>query len=198
MTTRTLARQLVLAALVIPACFGNPAQAAPPDGPLWPGAVIERLPRGYEPLRGGLFVFDGFFFRPARRGFRLVRPPVGTLVPRLPAGSITITLAGLDYYFCNGIYYRPVAGGYEVVTPPEQIVWVSGGEVGDQVVVKEEWLNLRRRPDKRAEIVKPLPPGTVLTVKAVGENWYYVRLDDGATGWVIKRYVRLGNKTPRG
>ena len=168
--------------------------AAAPFGPLHPGQFVERLPQGYRSLKGGLFFHDGHYFRPAKHGFRLVRPPVGVIIARLPAGSIALTFGGIEYFVCQDVYYRPVDLGYQVVEKPVETApqkqFVDQAAVDDKVAVFAEWLNLRSGPNKRHPVQQTLRKGTELAVKAVVDNWYFVELKDGSTGWVMKQYTR--------
>ena len=47
-----------------------------------------------------------------------MRPPVGVVVPVLPAGYTTVYTAGVPYYYANDVYYVQQPGGYAVAEPP--------------------------------------------------------------------------------
>ncbi len=185
---------LVFSVIAIVLCLQVTPLTAAPFHPLHSGGVIERLPHGYRSLKGGLFFHDGFYYRPAKHGFRVVHPPVGVIIASLPAGSITLTIRGIDFFFCQGVYYRPVDLGYQVVEKPVEPAPkqdpIKQAEVGDHVAVFAEWLNLRRGPGKNHSAEQTLRKGTELAVKAVVENWYFVELKNGDTGWVMSRYTR--------
>jgi hypothetical protein len=99
-------------------------------------------------------------------------PPRGYVVPRLPAGSISIGYAGGDYFFHAGVWFRPSGGTFVVAVPPVGIVvpvlppsyatlWIGGAPyyyangvyyapapVGYTVVV----------PPPGADAAQPVPP----------------------------------------
>jgi hypothetical protein len=70
---------------------------------------------------------EGVWYRPDGRGFVVIAPPFGVIVPVLPAFATLVVLGGVQYYYANDAYYRyyPDQGGYQVVAPPE-------GEAGPQ------------------------------------------------------------------
>lgn len=86
-----------------------------------PGKVFVAPPVGYRTVRVGrkkYFYHGGVFYRKARRGFVVVKAPVGAVVSTLPVGFVTLTVGGLPFYCYEGVYYRKVPSGYVVVDPP--------------------------------------------------------------------------------
>jgi len=198
MTQRQKQQIFLLAVMTGSLLLPAPPAAAAPFGRPGPGAIIDQLPQGYRALRSGLFFHDGLFFRPAEHGFHIVRPPVGTIISDLPEGSIAVTIAGLDYFLYREIYYRPVPEGYRVVEKPVETVDVALAAPGDRIAVQPEWLNLRSGPGREYEVRQTLRKGTGLTVRVVADDWYFVQMEDGSTGWVMKRYVQLQKQSARG
>ena len=85
--------------------------------------VVTALPP--EPLHlvfgGNHFYFKaGVWFRPAGANYIVVTPPVGVAIPVLPRSYTTLWVAGVPYYYANGVYYGQTPGvpGYTVVPPP--------------------------------------------------------------------------------
>jgi hypothetical protein len=87
------------------------------------GTVVRTLPPGYRPYfhRGRpLYFDDGVWYAPGRRGFVVVRPPIGMYVPVLPRYHSTVWLGGLPYHYADDTFYRwePAADTYQIVPPP--------------------------------------------------------------------------------
>ena len=112
-----------------------PEPPRPPDVQRWrdnphglhrddprPGWVVRQpLPRAGVVYGGGLSYrfWDGVWYRPSQRGYVVVRPPYGVVIADRPAFYSLVTIAGIAYFYANGVYYRDhAAGGYEVVPPP--------------------------------------------------------------------------------
>lgn len=72
---------------------------------------------------GGRFLFNGgVWFHPVGPRWVVVTPPVGIIAPMLPPAYTTLWIAGLAYYYANGVYYQADGvGGYRVVEPPPNI-----------------------------------------------------------------------------
>ncbi|MGA0557512.1 DUF6515 family protein [Larkinella sp. VNQ87] len=70
--------------------------------------------------RVGYRYVDGVFYKPLGRTFVVVPPPVGLVIPVLPAGFVTITIGGAPFFYHYGTYYVKVSGQnqYRVVPPP--------------------------------------------------------------------------------
>lgn len=87
-----------------------------------PGTPVRVLPRESRwVLWGGVnyHYYGGVWYGPGPRGYIVVQPPFGLVVPDLPAFATVVTIAGIAYLYANGVYYRDrVGGGYEVVPPP--------------------------------------------------------------------------------
>lgn len=50
-------------------------------------------------------------------------------------------------------------------------------------------LNVRSGPGRGHPVVRQVPAGSRLTVVGTAPDWIYVRLADGAQGWVMQRYT---------
>src|ERR1700723_328217 len=87
------------------------------------GAVVRALPPGYRPYsyRGRrLYYYDGIWYAPGRRGFTVVRPPIGMYVPVLPRYHSTVWLGGVPYHYADDTFYRweSDTDTYQVVSSP--------------------------------------------------------------------------------
>jgi hypothetical protein len=87
------------------------------------GAMVRTLPPGYRPYfhRGRpLYYYDGIWYAPGRRGFVVVRPPIGMYVSVLPRYHSTVWLGGVPYHYADDAFYRwePATDTYQVVPPP--------------------------------------------------------------------------------
>ena len=90
----------------------------PREGTRW-----EKLPDRRYPIRyhdRSYFYFGGTWYLPSGPNYVVVRPPIGIVVPVLPAFYTTIWFGGVPYYYANEIYYvwRPDLNGYQVTEPP--------------------------------------------------------------------------------
>ena len=84
------------------------------------------LPSGHISVnyRGGRYFFQsGVWFHLNGGRYRVVRPPLGLIVPVLPAGSTTVWVGSLPYYYANEVYYTSAPNGYAVAAPPEDANW---------------------------------------------------------------------------
>jgi hypothetical protein len=74
------------------------------------GMRLANRPAGVIVNFGGLtFIYnDGVFFSAIDRGFEVVRPRVGMIVPSLPVGHTAIMHNGVKHFTHNGILYSPV------------------------------------------------------------------------------------------
>ncbi len=128
-------------------------QAAPPDEQAEPyhkhhdtrhghdhyypdrGSIVRDLPPGTIGLNyaGSSYRFhDGVWYEPRGPAFIVVDPPIGLVVPSLPAFSTALAARGGDtFLYTNGVYYRPRPdlGGYEVVNDPQGTVSALGSEM---------------------------------------------------------------------
>lgn len=78
-------------------------------------------PRHNDVIFGGIrFYFaDGIWYRfDGPRRYVVVAPPLGVVVPLLPAFYTTLWVGGRPYYYANDVYYVRAPDGYEVVAPP--------------------------------------------------------------------------------
>lgn len=160
------------------------------------GHYAARLP--HRQARVGIGAFSHFshpgrHYRPAYRGYAMVRPPVGAIMAALPLGFLTLALASSLYYYHGDVYYRPVAAGYLVVDPPRESVVreapAAAEGSGGQVVVTAPRLNVRSGPGKRYAVIGVIDQGTSLDVAGDAPGWLYVNLGDGRHGWVQRAYT---------
>lgn len=95
------------------------------------------LPGGHVPLmvRGNRYFYHhGMFYHRGGRGFTLVAPPMGAIVPLLPLGFMTLVLAGMTYHCYDGVYYRECPSGYMVVPDSEIQEMKRKQEISKEVV----------------------------------------------------------------
>jgi hypothetical protein len=62
---------------------------------------------------------DGMYFTRVMTGgavaYQAIAPPVGIVVPRLPAvGCTSVRMGGIAYQRCGTTYYQPYGGGFRV------------------------------------------------------------------------------------
>jgi hypothetical protein len=89
--------------------------------------IVKIVPRGAVviPFGGHRYRYHrsrGYFYRPIRSDFVVVAPPVGIIVPVLPAYYSTVVVRGVSYYRCDDAYYvwSDRDRGYRVVNAPEE------------------------------------------------------------------------------
>ena len=123
----------------------GPARGGPGPGPAWSGGhargyvdfdgryghnhyypsrgfVYGTLPLGAVSVGyggGNYFFHGGVWFRPYGGRYIVVQPPLGIYLPVLPPDYATVWVAGVPYYYADGVYYNVAPGrGYVVVTAP--------------------------------------------------------------------------------
>jgi uncharacterized protein YgiM (DUF1202 family) len=72
---------------------------------------------------------------------------------------------------------------------PQEAPPRAPGEAPQRLIVKVGKANLREKPDNKSRILQVLSKGTKLVVIEKGNQWYRVRLDSGAQGWVAESVV---------
>lgn len=90
------------------------------------GAVVRGVPQGAMTVNyaGIAFRFaGGVWYQRQGPAYIVVAPPIGVVVPRLPAFATSFDSAGKSYLYANDVFYspRPDLGGYEVVNDPEDL-----------------------------------------------------------------------------
>ena len=112
------------------------------------GSVFRDAPKGSTLINyaGLSYRFsNGVWFEPRGPAFIVVMPPIGVVVPSLPAFATPLELGGESYFYANDVYYlaRPELGGYEVVNDPSDMAPTpassgggGGGVSGESAVVK--------------------------------------------------------------
>jgi hypothetical protein len=91
------------------------------------GAIVRDLPRGSAGVNyaGISYRFvDGVWYQRLGPAYMVVEPPIGVVIPRLPAFATDFDIAGKVYLYANDVFYssRPDLGGYEVVNDPQDEV----------------------------------------------------------------------------
>ncbi|NIS60349.1 MAG: SH3 domain-containing protein, partial [Proteobacteria bacterium] len=70
------------------------------------------------------------------------------------------------------------------------LLWAQGNVLAETMYVTDRLhLSLRKGPDTGQPPVGLLPSDTKVEVLETEGNWAQVNLEDGRTGWVIKRYL---------
>lgn len=87
------------------------------------GAIIRDIPHGATVVNyAGLSYrsYGGIWFEPRGPVFIVVQPPIGLVIPSVPAFATVVDAGGEPYLYANDVYYRarPDLGGYEVVNDP--------------------------------------------------------------------------------
>ncbi len=63
--------------------------------------------------------FEGVYYAPYQGGYQVVAPPLGAVIPVLPAGYVTVNISGYsDFYYYGGCFYSHSADGYQVAQAP--------------------------------------------------------------------------------
>jgi hypothetical protein len=71
--------------------------------------------------------YEGVWYEPRGPAFIVVEPPIGLVVPALPAFATPVTSGDTTYLYANSTFYhaRPDLGGYEVVNDPSEAMPVT-------------------------------------------------------------------------
>jgi hypothetical protein len=77
------------------------------------GMRFNARPAGVVLSFGGVnFIYNnGIFYSAIDRGFEVIRPRVGMIVPSLPVGHSVMMRNGARYYVHNGVIYSPMHRG---------------------------------------------------------------------------------------
>jgi uncharacterized protein YgiM (DUF1202 family) len=139
-------------------------------------------------LANSLYYYNaGSFYRKDPGGYVVIDPPVGAVVPALPADYNFLLVDGVRYYTSAENYYLQVTGGYQVVPDPRRTVPQS--VVSNKVVVTSNMLNVRSGPGLEHYIANKVYYGDVLLVIQRNIDWMYVQLPDNNRGWVMTRFT---------
>lgn len=70
------------------------------------------------------------------------------------------------------------------------LFWWQGDGIAETMYVTDRlYLSLRSAPDLEQPATTLLPSDTKLDVLATEGDWAHVKLEDGKTGWVLKRFL---------
>jgi len=100
-------------------------------------SVIARLPFGAIGVNFGNRYYhyhNGTYYRPYNRGYIIVPPPVGIIVPALPYGAAHVIIGSHPYYRYDDVFYAPYGNRYRVVDEPREDDYNDGA---DNVVTSE-------------------------------------------------------------
>jgi len=167
---------------------------------LRPGRVVVNLPPRHTRVvvRGRPYYYGGgsyYYRRP--RGYVVVAPPIGAIVPRLAIGFSTVWMGGSFYYYYGNVFYRRVPSGYVVVQPPttstvvleEPAVVQPAQSASGRVSVIAARLNVRTGPSLSNPIIYQVKENTTLNVHGRDRDWLYVELPSGKYGWVMEEFT---------
>lgn len=90
-----------------------------------PGHYFNHLPRNSASIRfnGITFTFsDGIYYRKAKRGYHVVKPPRGLRIRSLPRHYSHFKRHNTTYYTYQNVYYVADNNGYRVVDEPKIVV----------------------------------------------------------------------------
>jgi len=165
-----------------------------------PGKFIVDLPSRHTRLvvRGRPYYYrSGLFYYRRPRGYVVVGPPIGAIVPRLAIGFSTVWVGGSFYYYYGNVFYRRVPTGYVVVDPPRSTTVVletpavvqPAESASGRVSVIAPRLNVRTGPSLSNPILYQVKQNTTLRVHGRDSEWLYVELSDGKYGWVMEEFT---------
>lgn len=105
-----------------------------------PGYRIVKLPPRHYVVRyhdDRYYFHGGIWYRPFGSRFVVVSPPIGIVVPILPAFYTTIWFGGIPYYYANNVYYvwDPSRDGYVVTEPPQEVTEKEPPLMPDQLYI---------------------------------------------------------------
>ncbi len=165
-----------------------------------PGKLVVDLPARHTRLvvRGRPYYYrSGLFYYRRPRGYVVVGPPVGAIVPRLAIGFSTVWVGGRFYYYFGNVFYRRVPSGYVVVDPPTSTTVVldtpavvqPAESASGRVSVIAPRLNVRTGPSLSNPILYQVKQNATLRVHGRDAEWLYVELSDGKYGWVMEEFT---------
>ncbi len=174
-----------------------------------PGKIVANLPHRHSRVivRGRPYYYgSGSYYYRRPRGYVVVAPPIGTLVPHLAIGFNTVWVGGLFYYYYGNIFYRRVPSGYVVVEPPttstvvltEPSVVEPAQSASGRVSVIAARLNVRTGPSLSNPILYQVRENTTLRVHGRDRDWLYVELPSGKYGWVMEEFTVQMDVSPSG
>jgi hypothetical protein len=142
-------------------------------------------------IAGAAFFYHmGVYYRHTHDGYVVVQAPLGARVRILPESCSTLYIDGRRYYDCNDVYYEPDGDEYIVIQRPSSHQYPEV-EIGDEVRIKAEYLNVRSGPGERNRVIDKLYRGDIVEVGGIDREWYYVRLPNGQYGWIMRSYARF-------
>ena len=86
-------------------------------------SVFARLPFGAVSVTFGnryYHYYNGAYYRPYNRGYMIMEPPIGIIVPSLPIGCTHVIIGSNPYYRHGNIFYAQYGNRYKVVEPPQE------------------------------------------------------------------------------
>jgi hypothetical protein len=104
------------------------------------GYKMDRLPDRHRRIHyhnRDYYFSRGSWYRPRGSHFVVVAPPIGIVVPTLPALYTTLWIGGIPYYYANDVYYlwRPDRNGYMVTEPPPNVDQTVASVITDELFI---------------------------------------------------------------
>jgi len=132
------------------------------------GAVIRSVPHGATVVNyAGVTYrfFEGVWFEPRGPAFIVVAPPIGLIVPSVPAYATPVANGAETYLYANEAYYRarPELGGYEVVNDPVVAAPSTGSGIATAAVTSGPPIHMSQAT---APVAPPPVPVAMATVAA--------------------------------
>ena len=87
------------------------------------GQFVRRIPRQAEKFKMAgkpFYMHEGVFYKPVKKGFIIIPPPIGLRVKHVPPHSLRMQIDGLTYYEINDTWYLDVPSKrwFEIVPAP--------------------------------------------------------------------------------
>lgn len=134
---------------------------------------------------------SGTYYRHSPRGYVVVEAPIGARVRTLPQTCLPVDFEGRRYYDCNEVCYEADGDDYVVIESLPRAYVELIAEVGDEVRVKADSLNVRTGPGTRYQTIGQLYRGEIVEVAGRDLDWYHIILADGSYGWVLRDHTRF-------
>lgn len=157
------------------------------------GSVHRSLPIGAFALGlagAAVFFHMGTYYQQTPTGYVVVSAPYGARIRTLPESCLPVYIDGRRYYQCEEVYYQPEGDEYIVIERPSGEFQVVA-EVGDEVQINAEVLNVRSGPGIRYATVGMLYRGNIVEVNDVDGDWYSVQLPNNQYGWIMREHATL-------
>ncbi|MEM9314709.1 MAG: DUF6515 family protein [Pseudomonadota bacterium] len=96
-----------------------PPPGLPARGVIGAGGVIRDLPPGHVTIRhqnSSYFLADGTFYLASGGAFVVTQPPLGMILPSIPAGAVEVEGSHRLMYRYRGVLYRKYGSRWEIAS----------------------------------------------------------------------------------